>query len=160
MVLRRHMIDYTLSRPTFIPFVGLLCTTITTNALTMTTKKGIIMVLSPAKTLNLTPLSGRDFLHHLNEETISQIGDRYDSEKCDAGKTTWVSNVMKSKSEAELRSLLGLSASLSKVAHKFWNDFSHDPASADFRLAMFTFAGPAFQGLSPSTCDTRTLSYP
>ncbi|KAL7543817.1 hypothetical protein ACHAXR_013116 [Thalassiosira sp. AJA248-18] len=132
----------------------------------MTSKKdgAIIMVLSPAKTLNLRPLAERDFSHDVTAATIAEINSKYDTEiLCDADKTNLICNEMKGKTEGNLKSLLSLSASLAKVAHKFWTDFSLDhktkDAAADFKPAMYTFSGPAYQGLSPSTCDTKSLSY-
>lgn len=140
------------------------------------------MVLSPAKTMNLRPLSERQFTHDdMNATSISQINKKYDCTTstsssggsimlCDFHKTAKVCNEMKSKSEGQLKDLLGLSVNLSKVAHKFWSDFDvyhHEQVASsaasgndeEYKPAMYTFSGPAYQGLAPDVCDTDTIDY-
>ncbi|KAL3785336.1 hypothetical protein ACHAW5_006895 [Stephanodiscus triporus] len=132
---------------------------------------GIIMVLSPAKTMDLRPLNRRDLLCHdgvalaeivrLNRENDCRL-------LCDEAFSAMICDAMKGRTEAELRSMLNLSTKLSKVARRYWADFDlgekeggADGAAsdADCRPAMFTFSGPAYQGLDPSTCDGKTMAY-
>ena len=126
-----------------------------------TNNKGIIMVLSPAKTLDLTELDTREFANSaVNASTISKLSKQYDTGKCDPAKTTMVWNQMRTKTEGELKKLLKLSDKLARTAKDFWAEFTiENEDEGAFHPAIFTFSGPAFQGLSPSTCDTDTLSY-
>mmetsp|Transcript_796 Transcript_796/g.1369 ORF Transcript_796/g.1369 Transcript_796/m.1369 type:complete len:456 (-) Transcript_796:233-1600(-) len=143
-----------------------LFSTTTTMASTAKNKNNgrIIMVLSPAKTMDLRPLSDRDDC----DNSINY--DQYQrNQLCDAAKTKRVCNEMKGRTVGQLKQLLGLSDSLARMAHAFWTDFKttdgiYDHTAAndvddEYRPAMHTFSGPAFQGLSPSTCDADTLSY-
>lgn len=122
-------------------------------------------MLSPAKTMDLRPLSNREFTHddNVNEATLSQISSECEAPgQCDAHITLLICQKMKSKSEGQLKDLLSLSDNLSKVAVKFWSDFTLDStelSDMEYRPAIYTFSGPAFKGLDPSTCDTKTLTY-
>ena len=142
---------------------------------------GIIMVLSPAKTMDLRPMSKRDFTHDDGSAAtiISRMmhGEMMMSELCDQSTTSKIVSVMKSKTVNELRSLLHLSDKLANVANQQWSDFSITPPRSNnnssnnnnsknnkeqshYRPAMFTFSGPAYQGLSPNTCNnTAALNY-
>ena len=143
---------------------------------------GIIMVLSPAKTMDLRPMSKRDFTHDDGSAAtiISRMmhGEMMMSELCDQSTTSKIVSVMKSKTVNELRSLLHLSDKLANVANQKWSDFSITPPRSNnnsssnnnnsknnneqshYRPAMFTFSGPAYQGLSPNTCNnTAALNY-
>ena len=46
---------------------------------------------------------------------------------------------------------------------QYWSEFTLQPTSgnknSDFKPAIFTFSGPAFQGISPQTCTASALSY-
>jgi hypothetical protein len=76
---------------------------------------------------------------------------------------------MKGKTEGELRSLLNLSGNLGKVARWHWEDFALDDdrdgggsatdAGSDYHPPMFSFSGPAYQGLNPAACDGKALNY-
>ena len=67
-------------------------------------KNAIVMVLSPAKTMDLRPLSERDFDHDdVTADTIFQINAECDKGKCDATKTAVVCDAMKKKKKAELK---------------------------------------------------------
>ena len=116
------------------------------------------MVISPAKTLDLQPLSERDELE-VDHETIATISSEKHTCLCDVDKTNTIVNIMKNKSAAELKSLLSLSPSLTKTTHEYWKNFEMDKNKASDALAVLTFNGPAFQGLSAHTCDKSTLSY-
>jgi len=120
------------------------------------------MVISPAKTLDLSPLSERA-LEMVDHETIAAISSAKHTSLCDQEKTNEIVNIMKKKSETELKSLLSLSPALSKVSHQYWQDFSMDmdnnKRKDDSLFAVFTFNGPAFQGISAHNCNKSTLSY-
>lgn len=80
---------------------------------------GIAMILSPAKTLDLTPLSDREFaVDGVNADVIEKLSNKYASPLCDGNKTDVVVNAMKEKSESELKSLLKLSPALAKSSHE------------------------------------------
>ncbi len=76
---------------------------------------------------------------------------------------------MKGKTKGKLRSLLNLSGNLGKVACQHWEDFALDndrdgsgsamDVELDYHLAMFTFLGPAYQGLNPTACNGIVLNY-
>ena len=145
---------------------------------------GIIMVLSPAKTMDLRPLDTRDYAHDdVTPIAISRIKDENDNESCrdlllcERTISAGIVDAMKGKTEGELKSILNLSANLAKVARRYWEDFSlddrddcsgsnsgsgatTDAGSTDYyKPAMFTFSGPAYQGLSPASCDCEALNY-
>jgi len=135
----------------------------TTTTLTMTNhKNGVIMVLSPAKTMDLRPLDQRedDYTQDgVDATTIANISKQYADTCCDMNKTKSISKEMKKKSGSQLKTLLGISDSLSKVSLGYWKDFNTDRDDNDIKPAAFTFSGPAYKGLDPSTCSKTTLSH-
>jgi cytoplasmic iron level regulating protein YaaA (DUF328/UPF0246 family) len=98
-------------------------------------------------------------------------------ELCDQSTTSKIVSVMKTKTVDELRSLLHLSDKLANVAYQQWSDFTttlprshnsnhnnnncknNNEQSQHYRPAMFTFSGPAYQGLNPNTCNAAALQY-
>ena len=72
-----------------------------------------MMILSPAKTLDLKPLIESDFVDN-GHDGIPNLT----VPSCDPMKTREVSDAMKRRSEKDLKDLLGLSANLGKTAHK------------------------------------------
>jgi hypothetical protein len=66
-------------------------------------KKGILMILSPAKTLDLSPYAA---------------ASPCTSPDCDAKMTAELIHAMKKRKESELAKLLGISANLAKTAHQ------------------------------------------
>ena len=141
---------------------------------------GIIVVLSPAKTMDLRPLDTREYAHDdVTPIAISRIKDENSNESCrdlllcERTISAGIVDAMKGKTEGELKSLLNLSANLAKVARRYWEDFAlddrdggsssgatTDAGSSDYyKPAMFTFSGPAYQGLSPASCDCVALNY-
>ena len=126
------------------------------------------MVISPAKTLDLKRLSEREEmeLDHDTIASISSVAASAHTSLCDEDKTRTIVNIMKKKSEAELKTLLSLSPSLAKTAHQYWSDFTMDSnkdknkkKDKDDAFALFTFNGPAFLGISPNSCNKSTMSY-
>jgi hypothetical protein len=80
---------------------------------------GISMILSPAKTLDLTPLSDRKFDYQdVNADVIGKLSDVHSLSACDKTKTDMIVNVMKKKNEGELKSLLKLSPALANASHE------------------------------------------
>jgi cytoplasmic iron level regulating protein YaaA (DUF328/UPF0246 family) len=127
--------------------------------------RGIKMVISPAKTLDLSPLSERE-LEMVDHETIAAISSAKHTSPCDQDKTNEIVKIMKKKSDAELKSLLSLSPALAKVSYQYWQDFSMENSDKkrkddddDALYAVFTFNGPAFQGISAHNCNDSTLNY-
>ena len=122
------------------------------------------MVISPAKTLDLSPLSERE-LEMVDHETIAAISSAKHTSLCNYDKTNEIVDIMKKKSEAELKSLLSLSPALAKVSYQYWQEFSLENndnkrnEEDDALFAVFTFNGPAFQGISAHNCNESTLSY-
>ena len=123
------------------------------------------MVISPAKTLDLSPLHERE-LEMVDQETIAAISSAKHTCLCNYDKTNEIVTTMKKKSEAELKSLLSLSPALAKVSYQYWQDFSmenNDKKRKDDNdealFAVFTFNGPAFQGISAHNCNESTLNY-
>lgn len=72
----------------------------------MAKQKGIMMILSPAKTLDLTPL---------NDDATAETTTIPD---CDVEKTKEIIQAMKKRTQGELGKLLGLSSNLTKTAHE------------------------------------------
>lgn len=134
-----------------------------------TINRGISMVISPAKTLDLKKLSERRDEMELDYDTIVTMSAAASAHTksllCDQDKTRAIVNIMKKKSEAELKTLLSLSPSLAKTAHEYWSNFSLESSDnnnikkKNDHFAIFTFNGPAFQGVAAHTCDESTLSY-
>ena len=84
-----------------------------------TNVRGISMILSPAKTLDLTPISERAFADSdLNADVIEKLSNEYALPLCDEAKTVCVVGAMKKKSEAELKALLKLSPALARSSHE------------------------------------------
>jgi uncharacterized protein len=120
-------------------------------------KNGIMMILSPAKTLDLSPLDP------------VLLGDLAPTEPdCNPAGSRQVAHAMKSRSEGELQSLLGLSKNLAKTAAGYWNDFSVDNPGSMCRMddddcrvkpCIFAFSGAAYQGLRIKECDAKALAY-
>ena len=77
------------------------------------------MILSPAKTLDLTPLSERIFAHSdVDENAIETLSKEYALSLCDEDKTDCVVEAMKKRSESELKTLLKLSPALAKSSYE------------------------------------------
>ena len=75
-----------------------------TSAISSTCTRGLLMILSPAKTLNLTPLE-EEHLHGLS----------FTEPSCNPENTKLLATILKSKSTDQLSKLLGTSAKLSQT---------------------------------------------
>jgi len=112
--------------------------------------------------MDLRPLDQRedDYTQDgVDATTIANISKQYADTCCDMNKTKSISKEMKKKSGSQLKTLLGISDSLSKVSLGYWKDFNTVKDDNDIKPAAFTFSGPAFKGLDPATCTKSTLSH-
>lgn len=112
---------------------------------------GILMILSPAKTLDLSPF----------EPPSSDTFPALSMPDCDAAKTKLVAEAMKARSKKELEKLLSISANLAATSHQYWSDF--DPSGADedsTKPAIYSFSGAAYKGLDIATMNSvEALQY-
>ncbi|CAB9517565.1 UPF0246 protein YaaA [Seminavis robusta] len=113
---------------------------------------GIMMILSPAKTLDLDPLPN----NHPEQDNYNQnIPDAttFTMPDCHTENTLRVVKSMKTRTQKELEKLLGISANLAKKSHEYWNDFQEDPTTSKdskettLKPAIYAFSGAAYQGL-------------
>lgn len=65
---------------------------------------GIMMILSPAKTLDLSPCSNR-------------LATMWTEPECDVSKTNEIASEMKHRKQKDLQKLLGISANLAETAY-------------------------------------------
>lgn len=102
----------------------------------------MILILSPAKTLDLSPL------------THAQSQHTFTSPCCSLVNTRDVASAMKKhakKGGSAFSKLLGISANLASTAIQYWDDFRIDSPSDEIigsKPAIFSFSGAAYQGLS------------
>lgn len=123
-------------------------------------RRGIFMILSPAKTLDLSPLKS-DVLSHI-EEDLSEPS-------CDPKKTRTLVDILQLKSQNELKKLLNVSDKISCTVKEYYDKFDMHTnlgvkgdvpsAPGNLKPAIFSFDGPAFKGIHPSTCNANTLQY-
>jgi cytoplasmic iron level regulating protein YaaA (DUF328/UPF0246 family) len=136
-----------------------------------------MMILSPAKTLNLSPLE-----HSPATTTIPH---------CNVGKTKEIMQAIKQRTQAELGRLLGISANLAQTAHEvssenilsairssvsrilaqqshhptftqYWSNMETDISNRDSSVVkpcIYAFAGTAYDGLQVSSLDEDSLQY-
>mmetsp|Transcript_23067 Transcript_23067/g.41875 ORF Transcript_23067/g.41875 Transcript_23067/m.41875 type:complete len:298 (-) Transcript_23067:29-922(-) len=110
--------------------------------------KGIMMILSPAKTLNLSPLE-----HSPATTTIPH---------CNVEKTKEIMQAIKKRTQAELGKLLGISANLAQTAHEYWSNMETDISNRDSSVVkpcIYAFAGTAYDGVQVSSLDEDSLQY-
>jgi len=106
------------------------------------------MILSPAKTLDLTAFT---------TDVGTSIPD-----SCHAPeKTKTIAEFMKKQKESDLAKFLTLSKTLSKTAASYWQDFAVDSCSSNSNTkpCIFAFSGAAYQGLQISSCSDSELQY-
>eukprot|EP00557_Chaetoceros_sp_GSL56_P005410 CAMPEP_0176491334 /NCGR_PEP_ID=MMETSP0200_2-20121128/8374_1 /TAXON_ID=947934 /ORGANISM="Chaetoceros sp., Strain GSL56" /LENGTH=308 /DNA_ID=CAMNT_0017888751 /DNA_START=1344 /DNA_END=2267 /DNA_ORIENTATION=- len=124
------------------------------NAFT-TSRRGIFMILSPAKTLDLSPLQS---------DVLSGIESNLSEPSCDLAKTRQLAEILQSKSQNELKKLLNVSDKISSTVKEYYGNFdmyrkTGDGLRNNLKPAIFSFDGPAFKGIHPSTCSRNTLQY-
>lgn len=131
----------------------------------------ILMILSPAKTLNLEPLpeSQLDSLT-LTQPHYCQVPE----------KSQQIADLMKQQTPAQLAKLLSLSNNLASKAHGYWENFQihqHDDDKASSTTTInqqnnnppktcasskpcaWAFHGPAYQGLAMESASIESISY-
>ena len=112
--------------------------------------------MSPAKTLDLTPIPLEDL------ETTRPA--------CDAPKTLQLAQILKSKTRKQLKDFLKVSDKISESVKNYYDAFEmmnndeqnendDEDEQANMNPAVFSFDGPAFKGINPSTCDSNTINY-
>ena len=118
-----------------------------------TNRHGIMMILSPAKTLDLSPsLPAAATNLHL---TLPE---------CCPEKTAEIANAMKKLSTAELTKLLKLSANLAKTTSEYWRNFQVDNNMDNSMLnnakpCIYAYSGAAYQGLQAVECSEEAVIY-
>ena len=112
-------------------------------------KNGIMMILSPAKTLDLSPMS--KILSGQLEPTEPD---------CDRDCTGQVVKAMKKRNGGDLKKLLKLSAKLAETAAGYWADFALDRnGDATLKPCIYAFSGAAYQGLQIHKCEEKSVAY-
>ncbi|GKY96819.1 hypothetical protein MPSEU_000641100 [Mayamaea pseudoterrestris] len=114
----------------------------------MMKSRGIMMILSPAKTLDLSPLTRPS----LPPTTLPD---------CNPKQTAQVAQAMKERTESELKSLLGISAALAKTSREYWErfDVASPPTEENTKPSIFSFSGAAYQGLDIQQRSDKALKY-
>ena len=107
-----------------------------------------MMILSPAKTMDLSPYEGS----LQKQMTLPQ---------CNLSKTLEIVDAMKSRNEKELTKLLSISSNLGKTANEYWETFENDFANADAaaKPCIYAFTGVAYQGLQVQECSDDAVLY-
>jgi cytoplasmic iron level regulating protein YaaA (DUF328/UPF0246 family) len=115
-----------------------------------------LMILSPAKTLNLAPME-RD------------LPIPWTSPTCSDENTKEVMAIMKThaKNSTKLSKLLGISASLTETAKTYWDEMTEEDNPQDNKSTSnpnrkpcgFAFSGAAYQGLQMDTLSKPALEY-
>jgi cytoplasmic iron level regulating protein YaaA (DUF328/UPF0246 family) len=109
--------------------------------------EGIMMILSPAKTLDLSPF--------LRSPTLPTT-----LPECNVAKTLEVVRALKSRRESELAKLLKLSPNLGKTAYGYWQNFQDEPTdNQNLKPCVYAFTGVAYQGLQIRECTNDTVLY-
>jgi hypothetical protein len=119
--------------------------------------RGIMMILSPAKTLDFKPM-----------EHATAVPTSWPD--CNPQRTSEVALAMKRRTQKEVAKMLGLSSALASTTKRYWDNFdvssdchakvgssASDPETT--KPCVFAYAGPAFQGLQASDCSDSALEY-
>ncbi len=114
-------------------------------ALTKGSSVKFVMILSPAKTLDTSPM--------VRNEPIP-----WTLPSCDVSKTKELTEIMKQHSVSSLKKLLSISDNLATTAKQYWDEMTDESSG---KPCIFAFQGAAYQGLSIDTIpDTlSTLNY-
>jgi len=136
----------------------------TTTRAAATSRRGIFMILSPAKTLDLSEL------------VLVDLPPSSSLPSCDIHKTRQLAEILKSKSKKQLKDLLKVSDNISCTVKDYYDVFNVEASvlpvlleledaskkidlCANSKSAIFSFDGPAFKGISPTTCDIDSIEY-
>ena len=120
-------------------------------------REGILMIISPAKTFDLTPIND------IIEPSDYLI---YTQPDCCIEQTIAISRSMKRMSKTELAKVLKLSPALANVTKEYWSDFEIEVMN-DLSLkqpkrskpCLFMYSGAAYQGISIRECDVHSILY-
>jgi|AntRauTorckE5430_2_1112549.scaffolds.fasta_scaffold03664_1 cytoplasmic iron level regulating protein YaaA (DUF328/UPF0246 family) len=156
------IIIYYLCRPQVMPMA---------TTVAATSRRGIFMILSPAKTLDISELVFAppiDEHANNNEEHHDVHAHKFEyvsQPSCDLPKTRQLAKILKSKSKKQLKDLLKVSDKISDTVKDYYDAFNVDLSEhqkkngGNKKAAVFSFDGPAFKGISASTCDPNTIKY-
>lgn len=112
--------------------------------------RGVMMILSPAKTLDLSPMDHA----RLKALPATTLPD------CSPERTLEIAEAMKRRNQDQLGKLLGISKNLSKTAAGYWGEFAkHDAKASQLKPCIFAFSGAAYQGLKAEECSDAAISY-
>lgn len=117
----------------------------------VSTRKGILMILSPAKTLDLSP-------------TLPAAASNLQLTlpNCSPEKTTEIARAMKNLSNSEITKLLKLSTNLAKTTAEYWKRFEVDASNSsqnNRKPCIYAYSGAAYQGLQASHCSAGAILY-
>lgn len=114
--------------------------------LSRTGGRGIMAILSPAKTLDLKPYTGK----------LTPT-----SADCEMERTLQVAKAVKNCKN--LKKLLGVSDNIAGTAKGYWEAFSEDETSRHgdetVKPCIFSFSGAAYQGLQIGSCTDNDIGY-
>lgn len=112
-------------------------------------RAGILMILSPSKTL--------DFSNPLPAAT-SHL--QLTKPRCCPERTSEIALSMKKLSGSELAKLLKLSANLARTTSDCWNKFEVDNCShLNSKPCIYAYSGAAYQGLQADECSADSIIY-
>ena len=117
--------------------------------------EGIMMILSPAKTLDLSPFALGNYHPELGDKSDNLLTNPC----CDAKKTSHLATVMKKQSPTQLMKLLKISSKLANVSHEYWNSFDDKNSTFPVKPALYAFSGPAYQGINVKEMNYEHLLY-
>jgi uncharacterized protein len=119
-------------------------------------REGLLMIISPAKTFNLSPVD-RAF------ESDYLV---YTQPDCCIVKTIAIARSMKRMSKAELSKVLKLSPSLTATTKEYWSSFQIEVMNnlttqqpTHCKPCIYMYSGAAYQGISIADCDVHTVLY-
>ena len=116
----------------------------------------IIIVLSPAKTLDLSPLPIQ-----IEEQLMKDFVEGHPFGFCDEAKTQHIALSMKGRNVKELSKLCSCSDTIAAVAKAYWDELDLIALNSDIKdkeqenegvkkrkPALFMFDGPAYRGIN------------
>jgi cytoplasmic iron level regulating protein YaaA (DUF328/UPF0246 family) len=107
--------------------------------------RGIMMILSPAKTLDLSPYVG-------NVQKLTHAD-------CDLDRTAEVAKSLKKRKD--LKQLLGVSENIANTALKYWEAFTIEDSkrNSESKPCIYAFSGAAYQALRIQDCSQEAVDY-
>lgn len=125
-----------------------------------THKQIMILILSPAKTLDLSEVS-----------LSSIVSDHTSYPSCELDKTGQLVDILKSKSQKQLKDMLGISDKISSSVKKYYEEFDvsflkkgeskekdeDKKISSLVKPAIYSFDGAAYKGIDSTSCNDDTI---